>query len=56
MVKSRVSHFECAVMVDNYDKDYLVKLNRAMRSKGQGHGFVLAGNLGLYGYTFVDFG
>jgi len=27
-----------------------------MRIKGQGHGFVLAGNLGLYGYTFIDFG
>jgi hypothetical protein len=55
-MKFRSAHYECAVLVDNYDKEYLISVNRAMRLKGQGHGFVLAGNLGLYGYTFVDFG
>lgn len=41
-------------MLDYYDKDYLIKLNKAMRSKNVG--FVYAGCLGLYGFTFVDFG
>jgi ubiquitin-activating enzyme E1 len=42
------------MIVDNYDQEYLVKLNNACRAKNIG--FLLAGNLGLYGYTFVDFG
>ena len=41
-------------MIDNYDRDYLVNLNNACHSKNIG--FLLAGNLGLYGYTFVDYG
>lgn len=47
-------NFECVVVIDQYNKDYLVQLNKATHSKGIG--FILAGNLGLYGYTFVDFG
>lgn len=50
----RVNNYNCVMMVDNYDKEYLVKLNNACRAKNIG--FLLAGNLGLYGYTFVDFG
>ena len=46
--------FTFVVVIDNYDKDYLIKLNDACREKGIG--FIAAGNLGLYGYTFVDFG
>jgi len=42
------------VVLDNYNRDYLVKLNKAVREKG--HGFIYGGNLGLYGFTFVDFG
>jgi molybdopterin/thiamine biosynthesis adenylyltransferase len=42
------------VVLDNYDKDYLIKLNEACRKKNIP--FVLGGNLGLYGYIFVDFG
>lgn len=42
------------VVIDHYNKDYLVRLNKAVHAKG--NGFILAGNLGLYGYTFVDFG
>ena len=40
--------------MDNYDRDYLVNLNNACHAKNIG--FILAGNLGLYGYTFVDYG
>jgi ubiquitin-activating enzyme E1 len=42
------------VVLDHYDRNYLVNLNKAFHKKNLG--FILAGNLGLYGYTFVDFG
>lgn len=42
------------VVIDHYNREYLIELNKAVRSKGSG--FILAGNLGLSGYTFVDFG
>jgi ubiquitin-activating enzyme E1 len=42
------------VVLDNYDRDYLIKLSKAIHQKNLG--FVYAGNLGLYGFTFVDFG
>lgn len=42
------------VVHDNYNREYVTKLNQACREKNIG--FVLAGNLGLYGYTFVDYG
>ena len=48
------ANYECVVVCDHYDKEYLVKLNKLMHNKNLG--FVLAGNLGLYGYTFVDYG
>jgi hypothetical protein len=41
-------------MMDNYRRNYLVDLNNSCRARNIG--FLLAGNLGLYGYTFVDFG
>lgn len=47
-------NFECVLVSDNYDKKYLIDLNNACRAKNVG--FIAAGNLGLYGYTFVDFG
>jgi molybdopterin/thiamine biosynthesis adenylyltransferase len=49
-----VLNFTCVVVLDNYDREYLIKLNKACREKNIG--FIYAGNLGLYGYTFVDFG
>lgn len=53
-IESIAGHYECVVVLDSYNRDYLVKLNKAVRAKN--HGFLYAGNLGLYGYTFVDFG
>ena len=47
-------NYDCVVAVDQYNRDYLVNLNKACRANKCG--FILAGNLGLYGYTFVDFG
>lgn len=42
------------VVLDSYNRDYLVKLNKAFHQKNLG--FIYAGNLGLYGFCFVDFG
>lgn len=42
------------MVLDHYDREYLVKLNKAARQNNVG--FIYAGNLGLYGFTFVDFG
>ena len=42
------------MVLDNYDRNYLIKLNKATHYKGLG--FLYAGNLGLYGFTFIDFG
>ena len=41
-------------MTDIFDRDLLYQFNNAMREKNKG--FVYAGNLGLYGFLFVDFG
>ena len=41
-------------MVDSYDKNYLVNLNKACHEKNVA--FILCGNLGLYGFTYVDYG
>lgn len=48
------SNYTCVVVMDHYDREYLVKLNQACRQNNVG--FLYAGNLGLYGFTFVDFG
>ena len=40
--------------MDCYDREYLVRLNKAFHDKNLG--FIYAGNLGLYGFAFVDFG
>ena len=42
------------VVLDNYEKEYLIKLNEAARNKKVG--FIYGGCLGLYGLSFVDFG
>lgn len=48
------SNYNCVVVLDHYDREYLVKLNNACRQNNTG--FIYAGNLGLYGFAFVDFG
>lgn len=44
------------VFTDYYDIDKLVEFNDFCRSREKSIGFIYAGNLGLYGFTFVDFG
>ena len=49
-----MENYDCVVVTDNYDRNYLTNLNNLCRAKRVG--FIYAGNLGLYGFTFVDFG
>lgn len=54
MFSCRINNFDFVLVIDNYDRKYLTTINNACRSKDIG--FIYAGNLGLYGFTFVDFG
>ncbi|MBS1890192.1 MAG: ThiF family adenylyltransferase [Actinobacteria bacterium] len=47
-------NFDCVVISDWYDLGYLIELSKACRKAGTG--FIYTGNLGLYGFGFVDFG
>lgn len=49
-----LSGFNVVVFHDFYDKAKLCEFDKFCR--GKGIGFIVAGSLGLYGYTFVDFG
>lgn len=49
-----LSNFDVVVFTDYYHKKNLIKWNNFVRNRGAG--FIYAGNLGLYGFTFVDFG
>lgn len=54
-----LSNFDVVCFTDCYDRDYLVKVNQFCRTKGNREkpiGFIWTGCLGLYGWTFVDFG
>lgn len=42
------------IFSDYYNKDKLVEFNDFCRSKNIG--FIYTGNLGLYGFAFVDYG
>ena len=53
-VIDRENNYECVVILDHYNRDYLVNLNKKFHQKNLG--FIYAGNLGLYGFAFVDFG
>lgn len=50
----RVKNYSCVVVLDNYDKEFLVGFNQKARDNNVG--FIYGGNLGLYGFVFVDFG
>ena len=52
-------NFDVVVFTDCYDREYLIKMNNFCRSKvnrEKAIGFIWTGCLGLYGWTFVDFG
>lgn len=47
-------NYDVVVVTDNYNQAYLTKLNEACRKNKVG--FIYSGNLGLYGFAFVDYG
>lgn len=51
-----LSQFDVVVFTDYYDKDKLITYNNFCRNREKPIGFIYAGSLGLYGFTFVDFG
>lgn len=51
-----LSAFDVVCFTDCYDRDFLVKINDFCRSREKPIGFIWTGCLGLFGWTFVDFG
>lgn len=51
-----IKNYDVLVFTDCFDRDFLITVNEFCRSQSQPIGFIWAGTLGLYGYTFVDFG
>lgn len=49
-----LAQFDVVVFTDCYDIEKLTAFNNFCRSKGIG--FIYSGNLGLFGFAFVDFG
>lgn len=48
--------FDIVVFTDFYDAKKLLDFNQFCRTREKPIGFIYAGSLGLYGFTFVDFG
>lgn len=51
-----LSDFDVVCFTDCYDRDFLIKIDDFCRSREKPIGFIWAGAMGLYGWTFVDFG
>lgn len=54
VTKEFLANFDIVVFSDYYNKAKLIEFNNFCRSKNIG--FIYTGNLGLYGFCFVDFG
>lgn len=51
-----LKQFDVVAFTDEYNIDKLIMFNDFCHSQEKPIGFILAGSLGLYGFTFVDFG
>jgi ubiquitin-activating enzyme E1 len=51
-----LSNFDVVVFTDFYDRKKLIEFNKFCRGREKPIGFIYTGVLGLYGFTFVDFG
>jgi ubiquitin-activating enzyme E1 len=51
-----LAQFDIVVITDHYCKKTLIQWNNFCRNRDKPIGFIYSGNLGLYGFTFVDFG
>jgi len=48
--------FDIVIFTDFYDRKKLIDFNHFCRTREKPIGFIYAGSLGLYGFTFVDYG
>lgn len=48
--------YDVVIFTDYYNKKELIKINNFCRSQEKPIGFIFTGILGLFGFTFVDFG
>jgi len=51
-----LKNFDVVVILDYYDKAKLIQWSNFCHSQPKPIGFIYAGNMGLYGFCFVDFG
>ena len=51
-----LAQFDVVVLTEFYDKAKLLEINEFCRTQEKAKGFIWSGSLGLYGWTFVDFG
>lgn len=51
-----LAQFDVVCFTDCYDREFLTKVNQFCRSREKPIGFLWTGCLGLFGWTFVDFG
>jgi ubiquitin-activating enzyme E1 len=51
-----LANFDVVVFTDFYDRKRLIAFNNFCRNRDKPIGFIYGGSLGLYGFTFVDFG
>ncbi len=49
-------NFDLVCFTDCYDRQALIEVNEFCRSRNPSIGFIWTGTLGLFGWTFVDFG
>jgi ubiquitin-activating enzyme E1 len=51
-----LANFDVVVLTDFYNRSKLIEFNNFCHLRNKPIGFIAGGELGLYGYTFVDFG
>ena len=51
-----VKQFDVVCFTNCNDRDYLIRINNTCRTQEKPIGFIWTGALGLFGWTFVDFG
>jgi len=49
-----LKNYQFVIFTEEYNREFLIKMNNFCRANDIG--FIWTGNLGLFGYTFIDFG
>lgn len=56
VLTDELANYDVVVFTDYYQRDNLIEFNKFCRNRDKPIGFIFGGCLGLYGFTFVDFG